>query len=61
MSAQKRATTVAPAFPETAIEAVFGSLRHGGPALLLAEMDTAVACEAMRFAGGPAPVHRKSP
>ncbi len=37
-----------PAFPETAIDAVFGSLRHGGPGLSLDEMDAAVAGEAKR-------------
>ena len=61
MSAQKRAATAAPAFPETAIDAVFGSLRQGGPALSLAEMDAAVASEAKHVAGSPASVHRKTP
>lgn len=39
-----------PAFPEAAIEAVFGSLRHSGPAMSLEEMDAAVAGEAKRRA-----------
>ncbi len=48
-----------PAFPETAIDAVYGSLRHDGPVLSLAEMDAAVVGEAQR-PGSPAFVHRKS-
>ncbi len=39
-----------PAFPETAVAAVFGSLRHGGPALSLGDMDAAIAREAKRRA-----------
>ena len=59
MSAQERerAATATPAFPETPIDAVFGSLRYNGPALSLAEMDAAVASEAKRLAG----IQRKSP
>ena len=40
------------AFPETAIDAVFGSMRHCGPALSLDDMDAAVAREAWRRARG---------
>jgi AbrB family looped-hinge helix DNA binding protein len=39
-----------PAFPETKIEAVFGSMRHRGPALSLEDMDVAIAKEAKRRA-----------
>lgn len=39
-----------PAFPQTRIDAVFGSLRHKGPALSLQEMDEAIAREAERRA-----------
>ena len=39
-----------PAFPETTIDAVFGSMRHNGPALSVEEMDTAIAKEAKRSA-----------
>ena len=39
-----------PAFPETTIDAVFGSMRHSGPALSLEEMDAAIASEAKRRA-----------
>ena len=39
-----------PAFPETVIDAVFGSMRHSGPALSLEEMDAAIAKEAKRRA-----------
>jgi AbrB family looped-hinge helix DNA binding protein len=42
-----RATTL---FPETAIDAVFGSLSHDGPALSLEDMDAAVMREAKRRA-----------
>lgn len=41
-----------PLFPDTAIDAVFGSMKHCGPALSLDEMDAAVAREAKRRAGG---------
>ncbi len=40
----------APAFTETSINAVFGSLRHSGPALSLDDMDAAIAQEAKRRA-----------
>ena len=39
-----------PAFPETSIDAVYGSLRHKGPPLSPEEMDAAVAREAKRRA-----------
>ena len=39
-----------PAFPETSIDVVFGSLRHGGPALSIEDMDAAIAREAERRA-----------
>lgn len=39
-----------PAFPETEIDAVFGSLRCKGPALSVEEMDAAIAAEAKRRA-----------
>lgn len=39
-----------PAFPETVIDAVFGSMRHSGPALSLEDMDAAIAKEAKRRA-----------
>jgi AbrB family looped-hinge helix DNA binding protein len=39
-----------PAFSETAIDAVFGSMRHSGRALSLEEMDAAVAKDAKRRA-----------
>ena len=39
-----------PAFPETAINAVFGSMRHAGPALSLDDMHAAIAQEAKRRA-----------
>lgn len=39
-----------PAFPETAIDAVFGSVRYSGPALSLEGMDAAIAKEAKRRA-----------
>lgn len=39
-----------PAFPETAIESVFGSMRHDGPALSIDEMAAAIAKEANRRA-----------
>ena len=39
-----------PAFPETTIGAVFGSMRHSGPALSLEDMDTAIARETKRRA-----------
>lgn len=40
----------APAFPETRMDAVFGSLRRDGPALSVEEMDAAIASEARRRA-----------
>lgn len=39
-----------PAFRETSIDAVFGSMRHNGKALSLEEMDAAIAQEAKRRA-----------
>ena len=39
-----------PAFPETSIDAIFGSLRHSGPALSIEDMDAAIAREAERRA-----------
>ena len=39
-----------PAFPKTEIDAVFGSMRHSGPALTLSDMDAAIAREAKRHA-----------
>ena len=39
-----------PAFPETSINAVFGSMRHAGPALSLDDMHAAIAQEAKRRA-----------
>lgn len=42
--------SAAPAFAETSIEAVFGSMRHDGQALSLEEMDAAIAEEAKRRA-----------
>ena len=39
-----------PAFPETSIDAVFGTLRHGGTALSVEDMDRAIAREAKRRA-----------
>lgn len=39
-----------PAFPETSIDAVFGSLRYSGPALSIEEMDAVIAREAQRRA-----------
>lgn len=39
-----------PAFPETTMDAVFGSMRHSGPALSLEDMDAAIAREAKRRA-----------
>jgi AbrB family looped-hinge helix DNA binding protein len=39
-----------PAFPETSIDAVFGTLRHSGPALSVEDMDAAIAREAKRRA-----------
>ena len=41
-----------PLFPDTAIDAVFGSMKSSGPALSLKEMDAAVAREAKRRARG---------
>ncbi len=40
----------ASAFPDTTIDSVFGSLRHGGPALSLEDMDAVIASEAKRRA-----------
>lgn len=40
----------APLFPSTTIDAVFGKLVHGGPALSLEDMDAAVVAEAGRRA-----------
>jgi len=40
----------APAFPAAAIESVFGSLPHRGPALSLEDMEAAIAAEAKRRA-----------
>lgn len=42
----------APVFPETELDAVFGSLRHDGPALSVEDMDAAIAREAERRARG---------
>lgn len=39
-----------PAFPETTIDAVFGSMRRSGPALSIEDMDRAIASEAKRRA-----------
>ncbi len=39
-----------PAFPETEIDAVFGSLRYHGAPLSIEEMDAAIASEARRRA-----------
>ncbi len=39
-----------PAFTETSIDAVFGSMRHSGKALSLEEMDAAIASEGKRRA-----------
>ena len=39
-----------PAFPETSVDDVFGSLRHSGPALSIEDMDEAIAREAERRA-----------
>ena len=39
-----------PAFPETSIDAVFGTLRHSVPALSVEDMDAAIAREAKRRA-----------
>lgn len=39
-----------PVFPKTEISAVFGTLRHNGPALSLDDMDAAIASEAARRA-----------
>jgi AbrB family looped-hinge helix DNA binding protein len=41
----------APAFPETDLADVAGSLAHGGPALSVEEMDAAIAAAARRDAG----------
>ena len=41
-----------PLFPDTAVDAVFGSMKRSGPALSLEEMDAAVAREAKRRARG---------
>lgn len=40
----------APAFPETHVDAVFGSLRHSGAALSIEDMDAAIQREARRRA-----------
>jgi AbrB family looped-hinge helix DNA binding protein len=37
-------------FPETSLDAVFGSMRHDGPALSLDQMDEAIAMEAKQHA-----------
>jgi AbrB family looped-hinge helix DNA binding protein len=42
--------TAAPVFPPTAIDAVFGSLAHDGPAKSLEDMDAAIMAEAKRRA-----------
>jgi AbrB family looped-hinge helix DNA binding protein len=39
-----------PAFPETKIDQVFGSMRHRGPALTLDDMQAAISQEAKRRA-----------
>jgi AbrB family looped-hinge helix DNA binding protein len=39
-----------PLFAQTKVSSVFGSLRHGGPALTLEAMDKAIAQEAKRRA-----------
>ena len=39
-----------PTFPETDITAVYGSMRHSGPALSLEDMEAAIAKEAKRRA-----------
>ncbi len=39
-----------PAFPTTEIDAVFGTLRHHGPALSIDDMNAAIAREAARRA-----------
>ena len=41
-----------PLFPQTEIDAVFGSMKHPGPALSLDDMDVAVAREAKSRARG---------
>lgn len=41
-----------PLFPPTELDAVFGAMKHGGPALTLEDMDAAVAQEAKRRARG---------
>jgi AbrB family looped-hinge helix DNA binding protein len=41
-----------PLFAQTKVNSVFGSLRHGGPALTLEDMDKAIAQEAKRRARG---------
>ncbi len=42
--------TATPLFAKTAVNAVYGSLKHGGPALSLEDMDKAVTQEAARRA-----------
>ena len=44
--------TATPLFAKTVVSAVYGSLKHGGPALSLEDMDKAVAQEAARRARG---------
>jgi AbrB family looped-hinge helix DNA binding protein len=44
--------TVAPIFPPTTMEEVFGSLRHDGPPKSIEEMDAAVAAAFKRRARG---------
>ena len=39
-----------PTFPETSIDAVFGTLQRSGPALSIEDMDAAIAQEAKRRA-----------
>jgi AbrB family looped-hinge helix DNA binding protein len=39
-----------PLFAQTQVSSIFGSLRHGGPALTLEDMDKAIAQEAKRRA-----------
>lgn len=41
-----------PLFPDTAIDAVFGSMKRSGPALSLDDMEAAIAQEARRRARG---------
>lgn len=41
-----------PLFAQTTVSSVFGSLRHGGPALSLEDMDKVIAREAKRRARG---------